>query len=42
MSASKTPTLKPALAMANATLTVVVDLPTPPLPEAIATICLMF
>src|SRR5665811_27774 len=36
MSASMMPTLRPLLAIASARLTVTVDLPTPPLPDAIA------
>ena len=36
MSASTMPTLRPGLAIATARLTVTEDLPTPPLPEAIA------
>ena len=40
MSASNTATRAPSAAKANARLTVVVDLPTPPLPEATATIFL--
>ena len=36
MSASTMPTLRPCLAIATARLTVTEDLPTPPLPEAIA------
>ena len=36
MSASTIPTVRPALAMASARLTVTDDLPTPPLPLAIA------
>src|SRR5690606_5907718 len=40
MSASIKPTLAPACARATARLVVTVDLPTPPLPEAIATIFL--
>jgi hypothetical protein len=36
MSASSTPTLAPSAARASARLTAVVDLPTPPLPEATA------
>ena len=36
MSASTTPTLSPCSAIASARLTVTEDLPTPPLPEAIA------
>jgi hypothetical protein len=36
MSASTTPTLRPSAAIARARLTVTDDLPTPPLPEAIA------
>src|SRR5690554_7402479 len=34
------PTRYPSAAMASARLTVTVDLPTPPLPDATATICL--
>src|SRR6186713_1230112 len=39
MSASTTPTLRPARASATARLAVSVDLPTPPLPEPITTTC---
>ena len=42
MSASSSPTLSPSSASATARLVAVVDLPTPPLPEAIATIALTF
>ncbi len=38
MSASSTPTLRPRVASPSARLTAVVDLPTPPLPEATAMI----
>src|SRR5436305_15136547 len=38
MSASSTPTLRPLALKPSARLTAVVDLPTPPLPEATATI----
>src|SRR6476659_2506801 len=38
MSASSTPTLRPLAARPSARLTAVVDLPTPPLPEATAVI----
>ena len=38
MSASKTPTFNPILAKVTAMLAVTVDLPTPPLPDAIAII----
>ena len=38
MSASRMPTRSPACAVATARLTAVVDLPTPPLPDATATI----
>ncbi len=38
MSASKSPTASPSAASETARLTAVVDLPTPPLPEATATI----
>src|SRR5262245_51920900 len=38
MSASSTPTLRPSVASPSARLTAVVDLPTPPLPEATAMI----
>ena len=41
MSASSTPTLRPLAASPSAMLTAVVDLPTPPLPEATATIASM-
>ncbi len=41
-SASRMPTLAPSAASASARLTVVVLLPTPPLPEATATTFLMF
>ena len=37
MSASRTPTVAPSAASASARLTAVVDLPTPPLPLATAT-----
>ena len=37
-SASRTPTERPAFASAAARFTVTLDLPTPPLPDAIATI----
>ena len=40
MSASRMPTLAPSFASASARLTAVVDLPTPPLPDAIATMFL--
>jgi hypothetical protein len=36
MSASSTPTLSPSAAIAAARLTVTLDLPTPPLPDATA------
>ena len=41
MSPSRRPTLKPSAARVAARLTAVVDLPTPPFPEATATMCLM-
>ena len=40
MSASKTPTRKPSVLSPSARLTAVVDLPTPPLPLATATMAL--
>ena len=42
MSASKSPTFAPCAAQANAKLAAVVDLPTPPLPDATATTFLTF
>src|ERR1700692_3464896 len=41
MSASSTPTRWPMACRPSARLTAVVDLPTPPLPEATAIMCLM-
>ena len=41
MSASSMPTVAPSAASASARLTAVVDLPTPPLPEATAMMFLM-
>ena len=41
MSASRMPALSPMACRPSARLTAVVDLPTPPLPEATAIMCLM-